>query len=212
MNQLVDQFMKVINQTEVIPTKTEDQGLPEVKELPEEEDENTTRNTTVNKSRNHKTNDFSKNHCYFSASVMVNHTKCISTKLEPKYVPDDESADFTNQQPSIKFPKFKRAELNPVKNIRIPIEKMHSDNEPTEIVMECLKEKEDKPVEYIIEDIDLNVEFDRPHLDKNTRNKYSQSVIVPHRSDDPAVDSEESDSKRGSKSSAVFLGNFHKVK
>ena len=201
MNEIVEQFMKVIRKAEMPATKAEAVGLQEVQELPEEEDcEYTTRFSTKNL-RGASCATKENLHC-LSASMVVQHLRCISTKLRAKHLPEEEEDILnTRNNSSHKIAsaygkrshvanKFKKYNLSPPLTscpvMRIPIE-MISPFEDTNAVLECLSKHTYSRVEYIIDDIGL---------DSSKKGKVSHSLVMPHQSDEPAIDSEEKDAQQ----------------
>ncbi len=209
MNAFVDQYMKSVTEDDGLPSKVEALELPEVKELPEEEEcDYTTRWTMSNHGRN---NTFLKGtpskdwRNQYSASVMVQHMKCVSTKIQAKYLPEDynepvsrksskyaapikttsNKAKYQPRCDSFGFSLQMRAGVAVQLKGTAQAAEMKSESEINAgIVLECLNKPGEGPVEYIIDDFVEVAEYKR-------RAQFSRSLVLPHRSDDPAVDSEE---------------------
>jgi len=198
--------------------KEQDQGeqqveneLQAVKELPEEEecDGTTTRYTTGHKMRVPNRN---KLFCYSfqeRGGLHIQHAKCISTKLEAKELDDDDNVRFrttplrnarsnlmSNLPNSLSLPAIRKP--LPHNPYATPTKQASEDTSAVLSFIQKSNSKEpgDDAINYIIDSheelVANNMSGGRNNWSVFQRKgRFTQSLILPHTSDDPAVDSEE---------------------
>jgi len=172
MNQLIDNFMQNVYDSPIVRTER----LTEVKELPEEEEGDpfilTTRGTSNKK---------------YTRNIGIS-SRSFTLKLPRKFLPEDDFDDNVNESRRTyqQLSRIRKMQLYPFQRVQDYSEKKYQVQEDANTVLNCLNNANEGPVKYVIDDIDID------ELRGTKMGMYfSHSLIIPHKSDDPAVDSED---------------------
>eukprot|EP00826_Nyctotherus_ovalis_P000923 TRINITY_DN10083_c0_g1_i12.p1 TRINITY_DN10083_c0_g1~~TRINITY_DN10083_c0_g1_i12.p1 ORF type:complete len:249 (+),score=58.69 TRINITY_DN10083_c0_g1_i12:613-1359(+) len=172
MNKLIDKFIQNAYDSPVVGIE----HLTEVKELPEEEEGDpfilTTRGTSNKK---------------YTRNVGL-ASRSFTLKLPKKFLPEDDFGEniVESRRTYHELSKRRKMQLYPFQRTQHYSGGKFQGQEDAKAIMDCLKNANEGPVKYVIDDIEIEeIRGTRMGM------YFSQSLVLPNKSDDPAVDSED---------------------
>lgn len=174
MNQLVSKFIQNAYDSPMVKTER----LTEVKELPEEEEGDpfilTTRGTSNKK---------------YTRNIGIS-SRSFTLKLPKKFLPEDDIDDNINESRRTyqQISRLRKMQLYPFQRTQYYNDDKYQIQEDSKTILNCLNNVSEGPVKYVIDDIDIDeIRAAKPKMGMY----FSHSLIIPHKSDDPAIDSED---------------------